>query len=336
MAGVRCEILTTNAAALDAIDRLFASAINETLFHHPRFLSYHSPEKFPYAAWRHYLFSRNGRPVAFLPGALVTDGEPTFRSPHGSSLGGLVHEALGYAKLEECLDVWWQDLEQQGCTQAEVVLAPAPYSAPRWSEAVEFKLNQLGFTLHEPELCLIVPVEGGPEFPRHLLRDSAWRNVKQARQHGVKVHHSAQFADDLERFYPILVENRRRLGATPTHTFPELLTIGGLAPEAVHLFLATAGAEPIGGILAFQATPLLLNAFYPADSEAGRDLRAMDLLLVELYRWALDHSIRWVDLGPSSFRLTLHPSLTRFKESHGGQTFLRRRYVWPRPAGESA
>ena len=336
MSTLSCEILTTNSSALESIDRLFASAMNDTLFHHPRFLSYHDADKFPRATWRHYLFCYKGRPVAFLPGALVAEQELIFRSPLGSSVGGLVHEALGYSKIDQCLGIWWKDLEQEGCTRAEVVLAPAPYSEPRRSEAVEFKLNQLGFVLHEPELCLIVPVKSGPEFPRHLVRDSAWRNFKQARQRGVTVHRSARIADDLERFYPILVDSRKRLGATPTHSLEELVRIHRLAPQAMHLLLATADAQPVGGILAFRATPFLLNAFYPADSEAGRGLRAMDVLLVELYRWALEHSIRWVDLGPSSFRLTLNPTLTRFKEDHGGEKFLRRRYVWHRSTEDGA
>jgi hypothetical protein len=334
MTGFRCDILTTNSAALESIDRLFASAINDTLFHHPRFLSYHSADKFPHTQWRHYLFSRNGSPVAFLPGAVVTDDEPVFRSPHGSSLGGLVHEALSYSKLEECLNLWWEDLEEQECRRAEIVLAPSPYSEPRSSEAVEFKLNQLGFVLHSPELCLIAPVEAGPDFPKRLVRATAWQKSRQARARGVTVRHSAQFSADVERFYPILVANRRRFGVTPTHSFEELLRIGDLVPEAVHLFLATADTAAVGGILAFRVTPFVLNAFYTADSATGRDLRVMDLLLVELYRWACEHSIRWVDLGPSSFGLELHPTLTQFKESHGGEKFLRRRYLWHRSTEE--
>jgi hypothetical protein len=329
--GVWCEILTTNFAALDSIDRLFGSGINATVFHHPKFLSYHSSDKFPHAAWRHYLFSLHGNPVAFLPGAAVNEEEPTYRSPHGSSLGGLVHRPLSFSKLDQCLDIWWEDLEHQGFKRAEVVLAPLPYSEPSFSEAVEFKLNQLGFVLHEPELCLIVPIEPAPHFPRHLVRDTAWRKCKQARARGVTVRYSRQLPTDLESFYPILVDNRRRFGATPTHSFEELLRIHSLFPEAVHLFLATVGTRPVGGILALRATPLVLNAFYPADSQDGRDASAMDLLLVEMYKWALEHSIRWVDLGPSSFRLELHPTLTQFKERHGGRKFLRRRFVWHRP-----
>jgi Acetyltransferase (GNAT) domain len=330
VSSLSCEILTTNFAGLDSIDRLFASAINDTLFHHPKFLSYHDADKFPHAEWRHYLFSWNGRPVAFLPGAAVTEGELTFQSPYGSSLGGLVHGGLSFSKLDCCLNAWWDDLEQQGFKRAEIVLTPFPYCEPSFSEAVEFKLNQLGFVLHEPELCPIVPVRASPDFPRHLLRASAWRNSKQARARGVTVRYSRQVSADLESFYPILAKNRRQFGVTPTHSLEELLRIHSLLPDAVHLFLATASARPVAGILAFQATPFVLDAFYPADSEAGRDLRAMDLLLVEMYKWALDHSIRWVDLGPSSFRLELHPTLTRFKESHGGQMFLRRRYLWHR------
>jgi hypothetical protein len=327
MAGLSCEILTTNFAALDSIDRLFGSGLNATLFHHPKFLSYHSIEKFPQAEWRHYLFSLNGNPVAFLPGAAVDEEVPTYRSPHGSSLGGLVHEALSFSKLDQCLNIWWEDIVRQGFKRAEIVLAPLPYSEPSFSEAVEFKLNQLGFVLHEPELCLIVPIRAGPDFPRHLFRATAWQKCKQARARGVTVRYSSQVRSDLESFYPILVENRRRFGVKPTHSFEELLKIHRLFPDAVHLFLATAHARPVAGILAFKATPSVLNAFYTADLEDARDLRAMDLLLVEMYKWALDQSIRWVDLGPSSFRLELHPTLTQFKESHGGQKFLRRRYL---------
>jgi hypothetical protein len=336
MSTLRCEILTTNSSALGSIGDLFKSAPNGTLFHHPLFLSYHNADKFSKASWRHYLFSYDGRPVAFLPGALVAEQELTFRSPLGSSFGGLVHEALGYSKLEQCLEIWWKDLEEQGCARAEIVLAPAPYSEPCWSEAVEFKLNQLGFVLCKPELCLVTPVEPGADFPRDLIGSSAWRNFKRGRRCGVIVHHSERLTDDLARFYPILVDSRKRFGATPTHSFEELLRIHSLAPQAIDLFLATVDAQPVAGILAFQATSSVLNAFYAASSEAGRYLRAMDVLLVELYRWALEHSIRWVDLGPSSFSLTLHSTLTYFKESHGGEKFLRRRYVWPRPIDDQA
>ena len=61
MSTVSCEILTNNSSALDSIDRLFESAINDTLFHHPRFLSYHDANEFPRATWRHYLFTHGMR-----------------------------------------------------------------------------------------------------------------------------------------------------------------------------------------------------------------------------------------------------------------------------------
>jgi lipid II:glycine glycyltransferase (peptidoglycan interpeptide bridge formation enzyme) len=119
-------------------------------------------------------------------------------------------------------------------------------------------------------------------------------------------------------------------GVKPTHSLEELLEIHSLCPDALHLFVAMAYGEPVAGILLFQATPLVVNTFYIADVEAGRDARAVDLLLLETYKWALEHSIRWVDLGPSSSRLEVHWTLTQFKETHGGRIFLRRPYVWRR------
>jgi Acetyltransferase (GNAT) domain len=327
-----CEILTTNSEALDSIDRLFASATNATLFHHPKFLAYHAADKFPHAHWRHYLFSLNGKPVAFLPGAAVDGPEPTYRSPHASSFGGLVHGALSFSKLDQCLSIWWDDLQQQRVKRVEVVLAPVPYSEPTLSEAVEFKLNQLGFVLHEPELCLIAPIKPGPDFPRDMVRASAWRKHKQAAARGVTIRYSRNLDADLPTFYSILVENRRRFRARPTHSLEELVRIHSMLPNAVHLFLATVNSRSVAGILAFRATPSVVNAFYPADSDDGRESCAMDLLFIEMYKWAREQSIRWVDLGPSSFRLALHPTLTQFKERHGAEKFLRRRYLWHRSA----
>jgi hypothetical protein len=328
--GLSCEVLTTHSPALSSVDRLFGSGINATIFHHPRFLSYHSADKFPHAEWRHYLFSLKGNPVAFLPGAAVNEEQLTYRSPLGSTHGGLVHAAFSFAKLDECLNLWWEDIQQQGFERAEIVLPPLPYSEPNFSEAVELKLNHLGFVLHEPLLCPIVPITPGPDFPRHLLRTTAWQKCKQARARGVTVRYSTEVAADLELFYPILVENRRRFGVVPTHSLEELLRIHGLCPDALHLFLATAHGQPVAGILVFQATPLVVNTFYIADVESGRDARAVDLLLLETYKWALERSVRWVDLGPSSYRLEVNWTLTHFKEGHGGRTFLRRPYVWHR------
>ena len=96
--GLSCEVLTTHSAALTSVDRLFGSGINATIFHHPRFLSYHSADKFPHAEWRHYLFSLKGNPVAFLPGAAVNEEQLTYRNPLGSTHGGLVYGALSFAK----------------------------------------------------------------------------------------------------------------------------------------------------------------------------------------------------------------------------------------------
>jgi hypothetical protein len=65
--GFSCEVLTTDSAALTSVDRLFGSGINASIFHHPRFLPYHSADKFPHT--------------------------------EGSKDGGLVYAALSFAKL---------------------------------------------------------------------------------------------------------------------------------------------------------------------------------------------------------------------------------------------
>lgn len=334
MSEISLEILNSNRICYDEIDALFGLSLNETLFHHPQFLSYHADDKFPHANWRHYLFREGSRLIGYLPGALVIeDSGCIYKSPFASSFGGLVHGNLSFSQIDICLEMWWNDLHQQNIQRAEVVLAPLPYSSPNFCEGVEFKLNQLGFKLEEPELCLTVPMTEHSEFPRQLFRDKAWRYLKQARRQNLITIIYTQEINDIKRFYPVLVENKKKHGVLPTHSLEELMYLHELFPHALHLFLATIDENVMAGILAFKSSPRVLTSFYPAINEEGRKIQGgylMNLLFAELYCWSLSQSIPWVDLGSSSFGLEAHKTLINFKETCGGRKFLRRRYVWHR------
>ena len=330
MSEISLEILNSNRICYNEIDTLFSSASNETLFHHPKFLSYHADDKFPHANWRHYLFREGSRLIGYLPGALVIeDSGCTYKSPFASSFGGLVHGDLSFSRIDTCLEKWWNDLQSHNIQRAEVVLAHIPYSIPDFCEGVEFKLNQLGFKLDTPDLCLIVPIIEHPEFPRQLFRGDAWRCLKQVRQNLINIIYTQEI-NDIKRFYPVLLENRKKHGVIPTHSLEELMHLHEFFPNALHLFLATVGEEVVAGILSFQTGKKVINAFYQASNDEGRKTRAMNFLFAELYCWSLSKSIPWVDLGSSSFGLEAHKTLINFKETYGGRKFLRRRYVWHR------
>ncbi|MBD2296482.1 GNAT family N-acetyltransferase [Anabaena sphaerica FACHB-251] len=330
MSEISLEILNSNEICYKEIDTLFSSASNETLFHHPKFLSYHANAKFPDANWRHYLFREGSRLIGYLPGALVMeDSGCIYKSPFASSFGGLVYGNLNFAQIDTCLEKWWHDLDQQNIQRAEVILAPLPYSSPNFCEGVEFKLNQLGFQLKAPELCLIVPIDKHSEFPRQLFRNKDWRYLKQGREKPGSIIYSQEL-NDIKRFYPVLLENRKKHGVLPTHSLEEIICLHELFPHALHLFLATVDENVVAGILAFQTNKRVLNAFYQASNEQGRKIRAMNFLCAEVYGWSLSQSIAWVDLGSSSFGLEAHKTLINFKESCGGRKFLRKRYIWHR------
>src|SRR5688572_24468903 len=76
---------------------------NGTLFHRPLFMQYHSSDKFPGTRPLVIRFSRKGKLVACITGAVQYSGnEKYFMSPFGSSYGGLVfHRHLSFKEIEE-------------------------------------------------------------------------------------------------------------------------------------------------------------------------------------------------------------------------------------------
>ncbi|MEC7641717.1 MAG: GNAT family N-acetyltransferase [Nitrospinota bacterium] len=332
MANITMEIIEENRPDFAEVEAFIDGCKNGSLYHRPRFLSYHSAAKFPLPQyrWRHYLFRKGQRPLAFLPGALVeAPGEPlAFKSPLGASYGGMVHGSLSFHEMEECVELWWKDLVDRSVRQAEIILSPKPYQEMEVTEEFEFELYRRGFQVDSPGLVLITQVENHPDFPLNLLKRRARKFLNQANNFGVNAGCSEDFSAALDLFYPILAENRQQFDATPTHTQKEIQVLRDLFEENIQLFLCHHNDSVISGALVFRVNQETLNTFYIADLPASREVRGANALIASVYHWARDLKIKWLDFGPSTFGLEPKSTLIEFKESLGGRGFLKRRFCW--------
>ena len=332
MSSVTMKILDSNYGEYKEIEELINVSGNGSLFHRPRFLSYHGPEKFrdQRVRWRHYLFCKGTHVIAFLPGALIYE-EGTgliYKSPFGASCGGLVYGDLAFDKIADCTKKWWEDIMALGVKKVEVVLPPSPYFSEGGAECFEFELVRCGLRIENPDLSFIVKLRSAQEFPMDLFRSKARNAFNKAKKHGVTVEHAEDFLAALDVFYPILLENQKRFNATPTHSRSEILRLKDLFPENIHLFLAQMGKHTLCGILIFCVTPYVINTFYIADIPEFRGYQGLNALAARIYIWARDQGVEWIDFGPSTFGLEPHFTLIKFKESLGCRGYLRHRYLW--------
>ena len=100
---------------------------------------------------------------------------------------------------------------------------------------------------------------------------------------------------------PILLENKAKYNAKPTHTLEELLRLHDLLPDFMKLFLVRVGEEPVAGSLLFLANDRVALIFYHMLRYAFDDYKPIYLLMDRVTRWSKRKAIT---LSISAFRRT--------------------------------
>ena len=239
-------------------------------------------------------------------------------------MGGLVVcPSAGVVEIEEMVTLWRHRLSELEVGPVSVTLTPACYQRRPGQESVEFAMLRNGFRYGEPSLLMAAPVRQAEDFPEADLAPNARRHMRSAVKRGC----TAVLENDLDGFWPILSETMARHQAVPTHTREELQWLFEHLPGSFRLLLASDGQRKIAGLLLMDVTGEATEAFYICSRDDASALRPVNLLNTHLLRWARDRGLAWIDYGPSTFALELHPTLIHFKEEHAGRGILRRTMV---------
>ncbi len=101
------------------------------------------------------------------------------------------------------------------------------------------------------------------------------RYAKKARKSGLVVRET----DDYDRYVEVLTEVLMlHHNARPPHTADELRLLASRFPEVIKLFCAYRGDDMLAGVLVFD-TPNVVHTQYIANSESGRSVGALDLVM---------------------------------------------------------
>lgn len=259
------DVAPFDATDADAWDALIDKSVNGTFLHTRRFLGYHGNR---FTDRSLVVRDARGRLVGVLPAAL-DPGEPTRVVSHpGITYGGLVHD--GSLRGQHVIDALthvtavWRGL---GATALRYKAVPHIYHRVPAQDDV-YALFRLGAVLSRSDLSACLDLRG--PLPRNRNRR---RNLDKAAELGLRVINGPEH---LDRFWPILTANlMARFGVQPVHTLDEMQTLAALFPQNVRCQLVTLDGEDVGGVVLFQAGPVV-HPQYSAASERGREVFALD------------------------------------------------------------
>lgn len=300
-------------------EEFVARSNNGTMFHRLQFLDYHAPGKFRF---HHLLFRKGGKLVGVMPGGLTGDGSILW-SPVGASYGGIVTEDIPFALALELVDALLDYGRRIGLRELFLIPAPFIYSH-NYSQNLEYAMLYRRFDFEYHYISHAIHLRHGTNFLRFFDKTARKTIRKLLREGRLRVEES----QDYDTFYRILVENKARHGAKPTHSLEDLHRLQLLVPEHLRLLMVYHRETPIAGSLLFLCNSKVVLCFYNMMLYEYQHLRPIYLLMYEIVRWATEQGYEWVDIGVSQDTKSPDPmtpalSLIRFKERFDSRGILR-------------
>ncbi|HEY3875972.1 MAG TPA: GNAT family N-acetyltransferase [Candidatus Kapabacteria bacterium] len=310
----------------DLWDRFIERSMNGTVFHKQQFLAYHPEGRF---YLHHLLFFEGERLVAILPGGLREQGR-VFESPLGASYGSFVTEDISTETALDIVAAFEGYVRKQGIEEVYLTSAPVIYS-PVLTQNLDFALLYRGYSYQRHYISHAIDLRhAGVPFDRFqsVARKHIRRVTRENPSLWIEESHTESIREMLKEFYPILLENKAKYSATPTHTLEELLRIHELLPDFMKLFLVRIGEEPIAGSLLFLANDRVALIFYHMLRYAFDEYKPIYLLMDKVTRWSKEAGYHFVDIGVSQDTQDENPmtpalSLINFKEKFDSRGLLR-------------
>ena len=305
-------------------DFLSASS-NGTIFHSLRFFEYHPPDRFKH---HHLIFRMRGKIRALFTGAEI-EGENglELHSHPGASYGGFVikpnadfedHYGMVEALVEYAKACGFKAVR---LTQTPLIYHQRPH------QGIEFALRSHGFEVERCELTQSVDLTALKENVIDSLADKTRNAFRQSIRKGLIYEEGAELnRANLTDFHRILVENRKSLGVTPTHTSDELVKLSEIIPEYLHLSFVSYESQRVGGLLHFICNARVALLFYVCHQREHQDLKPVPFILTKTLEWARKQGFRELDFGISTDKGSPNRGLLKFKENFTARPFLRNTY----------
>ncbi len=317
----KIEVIEFHEGLKGTWDNFVERSNNGTIFHLQSFLNYHPRGKFNF---HHLMFYENSKIVALLPGGIVDDN--IFWSPVGASYGSLVTEDIPFEKALQLVDTMMNYFDRNGFKEIFLIPPPIIYNK-KITQHIEYAMlyRRFDFELHYISHAIHLRFE--KDFLSYFDKTARKTIRKILREEKLEIRES----NDYTTFNEILIKNKAKHNAKPTHSLEDMLRLSQLVPNKVRLNMVYYEEKPIAGSWLFICNPKVVLCFYNMLLYEYEHLKPVYLIMYETVRWALENGFEWVDIGVSQDTKSPDPmtpalSLIQFKERFNSRGILRSTY----------
>jgi hypothetical protein len=291
----------------DVWDAFCKDALQATLLHTRRFLSYHG-ERFVDCS---LIIEDEGKWVGLFPAALSLSDNRLVVSHPGVTYGGVIHQGiLRGERMIEALTLMKQHYASLGLVKLLYKAVPTFYhQAPAQDDL--YALFRLFAKRTRCDISSTIDLQH-----RLSASERRRRSLKKAVKAGVAIVEGGQY---LQALWDVLFENlERKHGLSPVHKLEEIQLLAERFPENIRCVCGEVNSKVEAGTLIF-ITPTTYHAQYIASSETGYDVSALDAIFEHCIQAAQQNGRRWFDFGVSTedSGLILNDGLYRFKSEFG-------------------
>ena len=298
-------------------DALVASSGNGPFVFGRSYLDYHA-DRFVDCSW--LVWHGTALKAGFVAGVARATAAPTVLVAHpGLAYGGLFQAGLlPYKDLADILNLLCEAWRKLGFRQLQLRLVPRAFCRLP-SDGLAFWLHQQGAQLTGRELNSVIDLTQN-------FRIGTWRrnNLRQARQHGVRVGVSLDYA----AFWTILTENLLQShGQQPVHTLAEIELLARQNSGHLTLYAAFQAQTMVAGVVLYQDERQdFAHTQYIAGSPQGKRIGAVDAVLGLVIETVKSRFAR-LSFGISTVHGVLNPGLLTQKEGFGAAAEVQDMYL---------
>ena len=299
-------------------DSFVRNANNGTIFHLRKFLSYHFNGRFKDNSIEFY---KGNNLLSVFPAAdIMKEGKRILASHPGASYGSFItKEDLSIKDSIEIVEELNGYAITEGFDGIQMTIPPSFYSN-RVSNYVEYALLSSGFDYFRREVTSTLTIGENEDDILNKFKSSHQRAVKRSQNLGVEV----KITNKVDDFFSILETNLKiRHDVKPTHTINELKTLITLFPEEINVFGAFYNHQMIAGVLNITVKEGVALAFYISHKNEFQELRPLNLLFFNIFKWSITKNIKMYDFGTFTVDGVANMGLGRFKENFGASGVFR-------------
>lgn len=325
------EVLENNNDDDNLISQFIEQSLNGTIYQDPKFLDYHTPDKFSRLEFqvKNLVFKKKNKIIAFLPGRIHQEKHDvlSYKSPFASSYGGYVfHPKIKFSEIEEVLDAAEDVFKSMNISRIEMTPSLICYGINKQGEKLnylEYILLKKKYKIDQIDLCLVHKTDHKIDL-KSRFNSKIRTELKQCFKKELKL----TIIDEVDgELYELLLSSQRSMGKQPTHSLIELKEITIRFPDKIKSFKSYLNGELIGGIICIIISEKVLNTFYIFDSRKHREYKPNHFNYYNVLNWATENNFEYVDFGPTTFGFEPHYPLIFYKEKFDTLPFSRKKFV---------